>query len=116
MITIPNNGNKQQEMVTVLEWSTTMKRSVYSPSELFQLRKPSKEGSGYLYYNYHRDTYEKPRSIGIVPKIMTAGVETKSASKAAGNKVVSSYNELPANVRLHEVFTGNAGHGFSIVR
>ncbi len=41
------NNNNNQEMVAVLEWSTTMKRSIYSPSELFQLRKPSKDGTGY---------------------------------------------------------------------
>ncbi len=57
-MSIYNNRNNQQEMVALLEWSTTMKRSPHSPNELVNLRKrdPMPE-TGYVYYNYHGDTY-----------------------------------------------------------
>ncbi len=99
-------NNNNQEMVAVLEWNalrTSKKTTAYSPGDLEYMRKPAPiSGTGYVYYNPHRDTYEKPRSITVIPKSKIEALQTRSAS--LGSKVSDNDSVLPANLRLHEVF------------
>jgi hypothetical protein len=63
------NASEEKPNV-VISWGTTMKKSVYSVKDLASLRKRRADGQlGYVYYNSHRDTWERPRSIDpVVPR------------------------------------------------
>ena len=116
-----NNNNENNEMIAVLSWNSTFKTSTYSPSELRALRRPSGNGTGYKYYNYHRDVYEFPRSISLVSKKKLESIQTRSASIAAssGNKnkdptTKNNNNRLtPAHLRLHQILRGGPGYSIS---
>jgi hypothetical protein len=111
-----NNNNENNEMIALISWNSTLNTSTYSPSELQALRRPSGNGTGYKYYNYHRDVYEFPRQISLISKKKLETLKTRSASIASGankNENPTTYNnKLPAHLRLHQHFTG--GPGFSI--
>jgi hypothetical protein len=117
-MSVYSNNNESQEMVAVLSWSSTLKTSVYTPSEMQALRRPSGKGTGYKYYNYHRDTYEFPRQITIAPKRILEAIQTLSASIASGanrDKKTTTPNsrKIPAHLRLHQIMRG--GDGYSII-
>jgi hypothetical protein len=116
-----NNKNNDEEILAVLSWNSTFKTSTYSPSDLRYMRKPSGNGSGYLYYNSHRDRYEFPRQISLISKKKLEALQTRSASLAQGNKKVVDDNNninnnrrrvMPAHLRLHQILSG--GPGYSI--
>ncbi len=118
-----NNSNKE-EMVALLTWTSTRKVSVFSPLELEALRRPAPiPGTGHVFYNVYRDTYEKPTAISILPKRkIEAALQTRSAS--LGKKTDTSsdngsgLSSVPVNVRLHQLYENNTrfvGRGFSVV-
>ena len=114
-----NNNNNNEEMIAVLTWNSTRKTSVYSPMDLQYMRKSSGNGTGFKYYNSHRDTYEFPRQISLIPKKKLEAIQTRSASIAAssGNKnkdptTTNNNKRVPAHLRNHILYGG--GPGYSI--
>lgn len=113
-MSIYNNNNNDEEIVAVLTWNSTRKTSVYNPIDLQYMRKSSGNGTGFKYYNSHRDTYEFPRSVTLIPKSKLTAIETKSASitSSKNNDNNNNNKRVPAHLRLHQILSG--GPGFSV--
>ncbi len=123
-----NKNQQEEEMVAVLEWNalrTSKRTTAYSLNELEALKRPAPiPGTGYVYYNPHRDTYEKPRSINVLPKAKLEAIQTQTRSASLGKKTDTSsdngsgLSSVPVNVRLHQLYENNTrfvGLGFSVV-
>lgn len=112
-----DNNNNNEEMIALLSWNSTPKVSTYSPSDLQYMRKSSGNGTGFKYYNSHRDTYEFPKQISLVSKKKLEALQTRSASISPNNNSNKNNNpnnrRLPPHIRLHQHMTGG-GPGYSI--
>lgn len=63
---ISREEQEQQKERVMLSWSSTTKTTTYSVDELNTLRQ-SMGGSGWKYFCPYTNSYEKPRSIDLVP-------------------------------------------------
>ncbi len=82
-----NNSNnlddQKEEPKVVLTWNTTTKATVYTASELRQLRK-GLGGQGFAYYNPVTEKYEQPRSMNALINPPSLEDKKKRKSKESG--------------------------------
>ena len=53
--------------MAVIGWNSTSKKTVMDARELPAIRRKAvPAGTGYLFYNSHRDSWEKPRDIQFI--------------------------------------------------
>ena len=109
-----NNNSENDEVLAVITWNTTRKRSVYNPTDLPNLRTSSGRGDGFKYFNNFTNSYERPRSLIVVPrsKLSALTLETRSAAVSTSSKNNPNNRKLPAHLRHHQYLNG--GDGFSI--
>ena len=115
-----NNNSENDEVLAVITWNTTRKRSVYNPTDLPNLRTSSGRGDGFKYFNNFTNSYERPRSLIVVlrNKLQALTLETRSASLSSSSSPKNNNNnpnrKLPAHLRHHQYLNGGNGYSVSI--